>query len=228
MQPKTICTLLQPLAKRRWAYNCCPPRTTSVSGSSRCLLFWGRRRCTACGRVDADAAGTSGCRPAQAGRMVRREGIIGERCVSVPWVSLVSTSMFLILAVCLLVYVVIVVVRFCSCRRCYRRRPCMTLAHRLMIEDVAVVSLKHTRSQTFHVHSPMSQHSSHVGNFLRGTCVCALECRFERYSDADEKDSILDDGIQQFYTELGVDTQARIAKIGGHVLPAMDDTAHAH
>lgn len=31
--------------------------------------------------------------------------------------------------------------------------------------------------------------------------------RFNRYADGDEKDSILDEGIEQFYTELGVDTQ---------------------
>ncbi|CAM9950426.1 unnamed protein product [Ectocarpus sp. 6 AP-2014] len=30
-----------------------------------------------------------------------------------------------------------------------------------------------------------------------------LDAWFDRYSDADEKDSILDDGIQQFYTEVG-------------------------
>lgn len=34
--------------------------------------------------------------------------------------------------------------------------------------------------------------------------------RFDRYADKDEKDSITDDGIQQFYTELGVDTQVKI------------------
>lgn len=31
--------------------------------------------------------------------------------------------------------------------------------------------------------------------------------RFNRYADGDEKDSILDEGIEEFYTELGVDTQ---------------------
>lgn len=31
--------------------------------------------------------------------------------------------------------------------------------------------------------------------------------RFDRYVDSEEKDSILDEGIEQFYTELGVDTQ---------------------
>lgn len=33
--------------------------------------------------------------------------------------------------------------------------------------------------------------------------------RFDRYADDDQKDSILDEGIEQFYTELGVDTQVR-------------------
>lgn len=33
--------------------------------------------------------------------------------------------------------------------------------------------------------------------------------RFDRYADKDDKDSITDDGIQQFYTELGVDTQVK-------------------
>ena len=31
--------------------------------------------------------------------------------------------------------------------------------------------------------------------------------RFDRYADESEEDSMLDDGIQTFYTELGVDTQ---------------------
>ncbi|CAM9602689.1 unnamed protein product [Scytosiphon promiscuus] len=40
-----------------------------------------------------------------------------------------------------------------------------------------------------------------------------LDSWFQRYADPDEKDSILDDGIQQFYTELGVDTQDLVVLI---------------
>ncbi|CAN0437652.1 unnamed protein product, partial [Hapterophycus canaliculatus] len=36
---------------------------------------------------------------------------------------------------------------------------------------------------------------------------------FQRYADPEEKDSILDEGIQQFYTELGVDTQDLVVLI---------------
>lgn len=44
--------------------------------------------------------------------------------------------------------------------------------------------------------------------------------RFDRYADKDDKDSITDDGIQQFYTELGVDTQVRGAAVSPRlVLP---------
>lgn len=37
--------------------------------------------------------------------------------------------------------------------------------------------------------------------------------RFDRYADDEQKDSILDEGIEQFYTELGVDTQACVATL---------------
>eukprot|EP00903_Cladosiphon_okamuranus_P007717 g7478.t1 len=36
---------------------------------------------------------------------------------------------------------------------------------------------------------------------------------FNRYADGDEKDSILDEGIERFYTELGVDTQDLVVLI---------------
>lgn len=37
--------------------------------------------------------------------------------------------------------------------------------------------------------------------------VALASVRFDRYSDDSEQDSILDDGIETFYNELGVDTQ---------------------
>eukprot|EP00752_Nemacystus_decipiens_P012031 g10666.t1 len=40
-----------------------------------------------------------------------------------------------------------------------------------------------------------------------------LDDWFNRYADGDEKDSILDDGIEKFYAELGVDTQDLIVLI---------------
>lgn len=42
-------------------------------------------------------------------------------------------------------------------------------------------------------------------------CISVGLCpvRFDRHADEEETDCILDDGIQTFYAELGVDTQVR-------------------
>ncbi|CAM9616275.1 unnamed protein product [Pylaiella littoralis] len=40
-----------------------------------------------------------------------------------------------------------------------------------------------------------------------------LDAWFDRYVDPEEKDSMLDEGIQKFYTELGVDTQDPVVLI---------------